>query len=202
VDDDLISEDEARGLFAPHFSLIVDCLLAGWTAWAAVRATPEGRRLGKSARARIVWDHATAKAEELFEDVRGIGRQRRHGLLILDFVQALMRFKKLDNSLRMRGIPTGQQQLFANQEQVAGGGLQLSLWSPVPMVVAGYVLDRLETGIERLVLVLIRGSRVVWQIDLPQSDEAPVALPIDSTGPTPATPRSTRPKRTEQAEAE
>lgn len=200
VDDELISEAEARALFAPYLPLLSDCLMSGWVAWEAVRSTPQGRPLGKSARARIVWDHATRRAEDLFDSMSEVGKARVHGLLILDFSLALLRFKKLDNNLQTRGIPTRQQQLFADQAQTEMQ--QLSLWRPVPMIVAGYLLDRLETGIDRLVLVLLRHGQVLWQIDLPPSAGMPVALPPAGDQPRPATPRSTRPKPSEDEEAE
>lgn len=188
--DDLISKEEAESLFSPYVVEIADCLLSGWEAWEAIRRTPEGRTLGKSARARIVWDHATARAEYLFDTMDHVGKGRRHGLLILDFTRALLRFKKLDSRLQTRGIPTGQQVLFANQHQM-GAPDQLLLWPRAPMVVAGYVLDSTESSIKRLVLVLVRRGEVLWDIEVPSARVVEmVPMPIEE--PAAATVRSTR----------
>lgn len=197
----MLSEAQARSVFEPYFDHFSDCLLTGWDAWDAIRRTPEGRHLGKSARARIIWDEATARAEAVFEPMREVGKTRLHGLLVLDFPFASVRFKKLDRSLQTRGIPTQQQQLFAEQAQLTELGQQLSLWRPVPMVVAGYVLDRLETAINRLVLVLSYRGLVLWDIELPPAAERPANLMPVGQPPTPAIPRSTRPRTAEGQEA-
>lgn len=187
---DLISRGEAESLFTPYFPALADCLLTGWGAWETIRGTAEGRTLGKSARARIVWDHATARAEALFGPVDHIGKGRRHGLLVLDFTRALLRFKKLDNQLKTRGIPTGQQVLLANQGQTVVPE-QLMFWPRGPMVVAGYVLNRVESGIERLVLVLARRGEVLWDIDIPAARVVEM-VPVPIEEPAAATVRSTR----------
>ena len=201
MDDELISEVEARTLFEPHFARIADCLDTGWEAWEKVAKTAEGRRLGKSARARIVWDHASGRAVDLFGPDPSVGMLSIRGLTVFDFGEALLRFKKLDRGLQTRGIETAQQQMFANQTQVAP--VQMTLWRPSPMVVAGYVLDRLESAIERRLLVLLKRGRVIWKIDLPSSaDRMPTPLPSPQGGPIAPTPRSLRTVRREDEEAE
>jgi hypothetical protein len=91
------------------------------------------------------------------------------GFLVLDFDgEALLRFKKLDRWLQTRGIATHQQMLFAEQrlDEIEE---QLELWSvpPAPMFVAGYVLNRLESGFDRLVIVGATGREIHYTIDLP-----------------------------------
>jgi hypothetical protein len=194
--DDLLTKAEGEALFAPYAGYITDCLNTGWAAWTEVAGSAPGRRLGKSARARIVWDHATSRAIDLFGPDPSIGKTTIRGLPIFDFDRALLRIKKLDRGLQTRGIETRQQQIFANQEQV--GPLQLSLWRPVPMVVAGYILDRLEQSIERRLLVLLRRGVVVWAIDLPASASGvPAAIPSPTEPPARRVPRSLRVVRRE-----
>lgn len=189
IDSDLLTRSAAREVLAPYYSRLADCLLSGWAAWEAVQATDVGRRLGKTARARIVWDHATARAAALFEGDPNVTLGQRHGLLILDFGSVMVRFKKLDAQYRTRGIPTGQQQMFDAQDHIRPE--QLTLWPTGPMVVAGYLLDELETAIERLVLVLSRRGIVIWTIDIPTEGITPVRVP-PLTPPQPATVRSVR----------
>lgn len=195
--DDLITKGEGEAVFAPYSGHITDCLNTGWDAWSQVAGSTPGRRLGKSARARIVWDHATSRAVDVFGPDPSIGIATARGLPIFDFGRALLRFKKLDRDMQTRGIETRQQQIFANQEQVEH--LQLSLWRPVPMVIAGYILDRLEQSIERRLLVLLRRGQVVWTIDLPASASGmPVAIPSPTEPPAGRVPRSLRVVRRER----
>jgi hypothetical protein len=115
---------------------------------------------------------------------------------VFDFGRAMPRFKKLDRTLQTRGIETRQQQIFANQEQVED--LQMSLWRPVPMVIAGYILDRLEQSIERRLLVLLRRGQVVWAIDLPATASGmPAAIPSPTEPPAGRVPRWLRVVRRE-----
>jgi hypothetical protein len=194
--DDLLSKAEAEALFAPHVVPITDCLNTAWDAWTEVSRSTPGRRLGKSARARIVWDHATSRAVDVFGPDPSIGKMTIRGLPVFDFGRAMLRFKKLDRTLQTRGIETRQQQIFANQEQVEH--LQMSLWRPVPMVIAGYILDRLEQSIERRLLVLLRRGQVVWAIDLPATASGmPAAIPSPTEPPAGRVPRSLRVVRRE-----
>jgi hypothetical protein len=194
--DDLLTKAEGEAIFAPYAGHITDCLNTGWDAWTEVAASTPGRRLGKSARARIIWDHATSRAIDLFGPDPSIGKATIRGLPIFDFGRALLRIKKLDRDLQTRGVETRQQQIFANQEHV--GDLQLSLWRPVPMVVAGYVLDRLEQSIERRLLVLLQRREVVWAIDLPAyATGMPAAIPSPTEPPAGRVPRSLRVVRRE-----
>jgi hypothetical protein len=118
---------------------------------------------------------------------------------VFDFGDALMRFKKLDRGLQTRGIETAQQQIFANQS--AFTPVQMTLWRPSPMIVAGYVLDPLESVIERRLLVLLKRGRVIWSIDLPSSAVGmPTPLPTPEVGPNATTPRSLRTVRREDRE--
>ncbi len=201
VMDGLLSQDQAQTLFQPYLGLLVDCLETGWAVWETIRSGPSGQKLGKRTRASVVWDRATARAEEVFEPIGDVSLRRHHGLLILDFDAAMVRFKKLDARLRTRGIPTAQQQLFAEQAQISNGE-QLRLWPAAPMVIAGYVLDELESAVERMVLVLQRNSETIWEIDLPPTQRQPIAVQPTGDLPKPAAPRSLRRPPLEDKEAQ
>ncbi len=112
----------------------------------------------------MVYDHATDRAEQLFASVPNVFTHRTYGLLIVDFGRVLIRFKKLDVDLRARGIPTGQQQMFAGQEHLLDAPQQLQLFPPAPMLIVGYVLDPLETTIDRMVVVLSIIDHVLWEL--------------------------------------
>jgi hypothetical protein len=186
--DDFLSEEEAQALFAPYLRAVSDCWLSGWDAWEVVKRTRPGSSLSKTARARIIWEGAIARAEAIFGDRPEVGIGRKHGLPVFDFTRALMRFKKMDASYATSGIATGQQRMFAAQNQVK----QLTIWPQAPMVVAGYVLDDLEMGFDELVLVLHRDGKIVWRVNVPQ-ERMVEAIPTSTAEPVPASVRSTRP---------
>jgi hypothetical protein len=189
LDDMLITRDAAERHLKPHLPLLAQALQAGWQAWERLLTSDVAGPLSRSARARVVYDHATATAEHLFGPVPGVLTGRHHGLLILDFGRVLVRFKKLDSSLRARGIPTEQQQMFAGQEHVLGRPVQLTLFPAAPMLIAGYVLDALESNMQRMVLVLSVHDHVVWELPL---DGVPVVIPVVAVEAPAATVRSLR----------
>jgi hypothetical protein len=196
ADDGLLSEDEARALFGPYLRIISDCWLSGMDAWEIVKQTKPGATLSKTARARIIWEGAIARAEALFGDRPEVGKGQKHGLPVYDFIRALLRFKKMSAGYRTSGIATGQQQMFAAQDQVK----QLTIWPQAPMVVAGYVLNELETAFAELVLVLRRDGKRVWSIAIPH-ERVLEAVPMPIAEPSPAAVRSTRPREEVDREA-
>jgi hypothetical protein len=202
---DPLSEQAGRSLFQPHYGRIAECLSMAWQSWEAIRKSKDGQDLGKRTRASAVWDKITRRAETVFGDLPGVTVRYRHSLVVLDFGQAMMRFNLLrlrrDGRLRRGGIATGQQRLFDGQGQL-NGDEQLTLWPPVPMVIAGYILDELETSIQRMVLVLQLHGETIWEIEIPPAGEVPAALPSAGDQPRPATPRSIRPIPMEGEEAQ
>jgi hypothetical protein len=193
IDQALITRDRAiASIGSERLALLRDVQRHGWRAWEAIRATREGAGLSASARARIVYDATVRRAVECFpaETV-----EWRHGLLVLDLGDALGRFKKLSADLVPSGIATGQATLFAEQAHVAAP-MQLAIWPPKPMLIVGYVVDRLGTAIERQVLVLSQCGRVIWWHDLAGDDGVmgfPIPVgPLPVAGPRPAIVRSSR----------
>jgi hypothetical protein len=199
VDDsegDLISKERALEAIGPdRLALLAECRQTGWTNWEAIRESPQGPSLSPRARASIVHDGTVAHALKVFPAVM-CGRRR--GFLILDMIEALVRFKKLDEKLAPSGIPTGQYQFFEEQAQVTVE--QTKLWPAAPMLIAGYVLDELGTAIERMVLIMRRRGVVIWDHELGKV-EIPVVKPAaQSDAPEAAEVRSTRPTVSEEAE--
>ena len=154
---DLLSEDAAWALLAPHLRLIGDCLREGVDRFNAERehAGPVSTR----SRASLVHDYAAEAAERAFDGTDGVELVRDHGFLVIVVDQrVLIRFKKLTNRLETRGIRTHQAQLWDAQEPLPG-------MPPVTHLVAGYVLGDLG-DLDRLVLVCARYGRRLWTIDL------------------------------------
>ena len=173
----VMTEAQARSALKPHFDRLVECLLYGWSEWENLGRRNRAYRkdLSKSARARLVYDHVAARARANFAGVKGVHVSDRQGFITVTFGDAiLLRFKKLDRSLRHRGIPTIQQQLFAEQLPLPGLPVMTNL-------VAGYVLDPLEQAIDRLVVTCSGGDQLYWSFDLPTSGAGGI-LPMPATG--------------------
>lgn len=162
----------------------------------------------RSGRARYVYEHAAWHAERVFRDVPNVRPVWVRGFLVLDFGgEALLRFKKLDRWLQTRGIATHQQVLFAEQrlDEIEE---QLELWSipPAPMFVAGYVLNPLESGFDRLVIVAATGREIHYTLDLPRGATIishpgrEAAAATDERTDTQRPPRRVRSKRVKQYE--
>lgn len=193
IDQALITRDEALvSIGSERLGLLREAQRHGWRAWEAIRATREGADLTASARARIVYDATVRWAVECFP-VEAV--EWRHGLLVLDLGEALGRFKKLSAGLVPSGIATGQATLLAEQAHVTAPH-QLAIWPPKPMLIVGYVVDRLGTAIERQVLMLNQHGRAIWWHDLAGDDGImgfPVPVgPLPADGPRPAVVRSSR----------
>ncbi len=177
TDGDLIGLDHAlRVIGEDNLRLLSDCRQVGWSRWEAVRASSEGPDLTPRARASIVHDSTVAHARRVFPSVMC---GQRHGFLVLDMKEVAVRFKKLDENLAPSGIPTGQAVLFEEQRQVDGA--QLKIWPSAPMLIAGYVLDKLGTSIARMVLILRHRGEVIWEHELGKV-QIPV-IPVSTTEP-------------------
>lgn len=177
----LITLERAWALLGPERLLLLgQCHQAGWEDWLAIRSTKAGADFSPSTRAQIVHDGAVAFAKRVFPEPTWRDLQ---GLFALDMGELLCRFKKLDEDLVPRGIPTGQPVIFEEQRQIELG-VQLSLWDPQPMVIVGYVLDAFGLSIVRHVLVLRRDGEVIWSRDLPSAESADAPTPLPAPTPT------------------
>jgi hypothetical protein len=200
-DSPLISSEQALAIIGDErLRTLADCQRFGWLRWEAIRNTEAGSILSPSARARIVYDGTVQRAREVFPS--GMCGEK-HGLLILDMIGVLVRFKKLDEDLVPHGIPTGQATMFEEQGHLFGQ--QMQLFHPAPMLIVGYVVDELGTRIKRQVLVLRQHGVVVWEHDLPAvegDDKAPISIAAGpQTGPAPAEVRSAREREEDREEA-
>lgn len=168
----------------------------GWSEWEAIRKTKEGSTLGPSGRARIVYEATARLATEVFPAYQCTWR---HGLLVLDLEEVLVRFKKVNDEFVPRGIPTYQATIFEEQGQFLMP--QRTLWPPKPMLIVGYVVDDVGMSIKRQALILRRG-RVMWWHDLDAESgqpELPATLPTPSPiSPAPATVRTRREQEAER----
>jgi hypothetical protein len=193
-----LKQDDAETLLEPYLAEVRECYNHAWEAWETFGETlPNIRRaLSPSARARFIYDMTTDHARRVFGDPDrdGVRVLTVRGLFVLDIEGiALVRFKKLRPNLTTSGIPTGQAQLFAYQQQLPGMPLHAT------KLVAGYLLNPVEDEISRVLITCSVDTRLEWAFEIPpdggaqivQFEPAPVAPPS-------AIVRSTTRKREEE----
>jgi hypothetical protein len=198
--DGLITEQEARELLTPHFGALADCHTKAWSSWRAITTTQEGKDLGPSARARMVWDMANANFSTAIGARPGVFKRNRMGLIFWDFGRALVRFKKFRAGFETRGIETEQRRLLEDQDHT-GDPEQLQLFPKAPMLIVGYVLNKLSTEIDKLYVVLQRYGRTLWSIEIP-IEAMPVQIPTVGTNPVPPSVDSTRRSKEDKEKTE
>lgn len=195
--DGLLTDTEAEEILSPRYAGFWQCFGSAWAAWRTIAGSDEGNDLGPSARARIVWEKANALGAHVFGTQSGVVQRTRRGLVFFDFSRVLVRFKKFGPGFVTRGIQTEQRRLLEDQAHLTAE--QMELFPRAPMLVVGYVLNKLETDIDRLFVVLQRRGQTLWAIDIPR----PGAIAIlDDGGVEPVAPtvESLRKAKEENAE--
>ena len=164
--DGLITDTEAHEILSPRYAGLWQCFGSAWTAWRKISESEAGNDLGPSARARIVWEKANALGAQVFGTESGVVRRSRRGLIFFDFSRVLVRFKKFGPAFATRGILTEQRRLLEDQAHLQAE--QMELFPKAPMLVVGYVLNKLETEIDRLFVVLQQRGQTLWFIEIPR----------------------------------
>lgn len=137
--------------------------MAGWVLGGAsdyFLYEPEKKRVhSKRSRASLIHDHVIDRILKGFEEMQGAQLFRRQGRYLLSVNDSyLASIKKLDKSMRARGIRTGQAVAFIGQ---------LPLFDMPPGVthlILGYRLNDLQTGIEGVYIMCPDGDAVSWHL--------------------------------------
>ncbi len=161
----LISLEEARELLAPYTDRIASCIQAGWERWEELgKESPKSQLpLRPSTRASFVYDHIVdAARQEFVDDHPEVVLADVHGFLTLTIKdRVVLRFKKYrSDSLRTSGIRNAQQQRFELQMQLPGMPPQAT------KLVAGYLLDELQTSISLMAVTCVDGPSLEWALDI------------------------------------
>jgi len=177
-----MDEATARKILAgKRAQALVDVVEYGWD-----QMVKEGKPRRRRTRANIVWDYMVEAAEQDVEPLPGVHRIVRHDIPMFVFDQrVVVRFKKHDRKLHYANVTTEHQRKIA--QQLSMGGL------PPEYLTCGYLLDRAEASIERIVVVRHINRQVDWFIDLrglaagqlaPTKPTLPIAPPVTATLPT------------------
>ncbi len=193
--DELLSQQDAEAILAPHLGALRGFLEQGWADWHdSVASAPILATTRATTRANMVYDRVTFHAEGYFDSL-DIPTSRKRGFLTVSFSDGrlILRFKKFrSRKLETGGIPTQQRLEFELQQVVLDG-------TAATYVVAGYLPDELGMGLDVLAIACSYDNQIIWQIDLTDEGTATV-VPVRVEPPQGPPVRSTRPAAREEAE--
>lgn len=181
-----VSQSEAESLIKPHYQLLLGCYKDAWSQWQRLEA--EEPDLGARTRATYLSDRIWYLVKLRFQGVDGVRVFENTTIRVLIIDERLMiRFKKLDKRLRSKNVQTKQQVLWVLQ-------LPIPDIPDMPRLTFGYVLNRLQTDIERFAVTMPKGKSVAWWLDvvLDEGDSVvtPFAMPVEE----PKRTRTVKPK--------
>lgn len=160
-----ISEDEVKFLLDPYSDRLSLCFYEAWAHWDRLIATmPEvAKALDSTTRANFVnnciWDAARRYFEN--DPTAHFTVQGRMRLLVLG-ERITIRFKKLHpKRLIGRNVQTQRQLAYALQRPIEG-------IPKLSYLTIGYTLDRMQLGIEHVLVTLPIANSVIWSFKLPE----------------------------------
>jgi hypothetical protein len=152
-----VTADQAKFELRVLFPDFVSIVQSAWTDWMAGAYAHQMQH--KRVRAGCVWNQLISNAKRTFEgrqSVRVETLRNWDGVLVNDRV--FVRMKKADSKLLSRNYPTQAALDFHDpQKDLFDGIIRLELL---------YVLNKLETAVERIVLVQRHRAQIAWAIDL------------------------------------
>ncbi|WP_431901275.1 hypothetical protein [Micromonospora chalcea] len=155
----MITEAEARKIIGVDGAqALVKIVGSAWK-----RFLDEGIKRSPTTRAGVVWDYMVEAADQhllgKFDGVQRVMLDKSPAYVLRNRV--LLRFKKHDRAMLTRNIPTELQRRIAQNGFFDG-------MPGLAVLTCGYILDKAEAGIEKIVAVRSIGGTVDWHIDLPE----------------------------------
>jgi len=165
---------EAEKLLAPYFETFCKCVEEAWNDYPAEYSAKVRVIHTTRTKANIINDHMVYRAWKEFSERPGVRVIMQRGQVFVLIGKALIRFKKLGRDGRARNYPTKAATRFSeNQLPLVG------LPDHAIRLNAGYVTNRLQTQIKKILIACPRGLRDVdYVLDIWfQPDAGILALP-------------------------
>jgi hypothetical protein len=168
-------EDVVRRVLQPHQDLIFKAVHGAWADW---RELPLGGRLlfpGRT-RACLIHDFMVQRAMAAWSSdssVRVIQKDETAKFIVAD--QVVLRFKKADDRGLGSNIPTQASMEFAGQQYELPG---LPDAHKVEVV---YLLNRLQTQIDQILVVARDGDKRLWDYSIAPAETADI-IPLPTSG--------------------
>jgi hypothetical protein len=158
MNEQILSLEVAERLLLPYIGVFRDSLLTAYACWRD-RPEDERRYLSDQARAFYIHDMAVGIATAELKGTKVLTVESNSLKLFNVEDKALVRLAKFGPALTTSKNHTHQQRDFDHQLPLPGLELACNL-------VAGYVLDALETCIERVAIVCPHGDGNLWSFDV------------------------------------
>lgn len=168
------SQSEVEPIFAPIGDAVVAIVREGWSDW--LTSPYVGIWRCKRSRANFVWEQIIEHAHRQLADnpsIRIIDGQETYKFLLDDRV--LFRFKKADDEGLTRNVPTQLALAFHDHDADLFGLPEVS------RVDVAYVLNKLETEVNDIIVVGRDGDTVVWSFSLLDAGDGVLPLPVPPT---------------------
>ncbi len=166
--DGLLTRRTARRLTRPYALVLSDAVAQAWGTWTLLgQLAPEVRmQIRPLGRAVDLWEFMTSEASRRFEKIKGCEIDRESNQTVLTFGGGDLRvtFNKIDPKRIPKPRTARQLKIFYQEDARVPviPGMPRVTWAK-----CGYLLDRTETQIQRIVLACYQDGDTAWAIDLP-----------------------------------
>ena len=173
------AEVEAR--LSPYMARITRVILGAWADWMA--SGKSGRWKRRRSRANYIWEELACGAEAAFANDPRVRIHPKHQSCWFHIDDLVFRFKKSDSSGLTSNYPTQAALDYHDQQEDLPGIPR------VQRLEVTYVLNKLETAVQDIMLVARDQGRVLWCSSLLRNDEGgnvvPITVPAAPKPPTP-----------------
>lgn len=177
----MLTQAEVEARLTPYMARIVRLVLDAWADWMA--SGKSGRWKRRRSRANYMWEELACGAEVAFANDPGIRIHPKNQSCWFHINGLVFRFKKSDASGLTSNYPTQAALDYHDQQE------QLPGIPKVQRLDVTYVLNKLETAVQDILLVARDQDRVLWCSSLLRRDEGGNVVPITvPNAPTPPAP--------------
>lgn len=177
----MLSQAEVEARLAPYKACIVRLILAAWADWIA--SGKRGRWKRRRSRANYIWEELVCRAEAAFANDPAVQIIPKNQSVIFVVDDLAFRFKKSDASGLTKNYPTQTALEFHDQQGELPG------IPKAQRLEVTYVLNKLETTVQDILLVARNRGEVLWCTSILRSDEGGNVVPITvSPAPKPPAP--------------
>lgn len=182
-------QQDGERLIAPYKDRVRE-VLRGAEADFDSNFAPASYLLGPGAIAAIRQNLMVRKMISVFASVSDIQPKVYRQRAMLVHPEFMLRFNKMDKSLRVRRNKTRQSAALAGQLEMEFDGMPAAR----PYLAAGYTLDDLGVEIKSTQITLQEGRQVVWSISLDEGEAATGFATLRPNQPSPQSPVTKKPR--------
>ncbi len=177
----MLTQTEVEERLTPYMARIVRVMMGAWADWMA--SGKSGRWKRRRSRANYIWEELACGAEAAFANDPSVQIIPKNQSCWFHIDGLVFRLKKSDASGLTSNYPTQTALDYHDQQEDLPG------IPPVQRLEVTYVLNKLETAVQDILLVARDRGRVLWCSSLLRKDEGGNVVSITSpAGPTPPAP--------------